>query len=131
MDLRAAHRRPDAGRARDELAELVAIRSVADPRQFPAEECERAARWVLEKFAELGFTDARLEETADGSSAVVGSRPGRDAGRADRAALRPLRRPAARWTTTPGALRRSSSPRSTAAGTAAAPPTARATSSCT
>ena len=28
---------------RDELAELVALRSVADPRQFPAEECERAA----------------------------------------------------------------------------------------
>ena len=56
---------------RDELAELVALRSVADPRQFPAEECERAARWVLEKFADLGFSDARLEETADGSMAVV------------------------------------------------------------
>ena len=42
-------------RARDELAELVALRSVADPRQYPAEECERAAQWVLEKFA-----DARL-----------------------------------------------------------------------
>jgi acetylornithine deacetylase/succinyl-diaminopimelate desuccinylase-like protein len=60
---------------RDELTELVALRSVADPRQFPAQECERAARWVLEKFADLGFSDARLEETADGSMAVVGSRP--------------------------------------------------------
>ena len=59
---------------RDELAELVALRSVADPRQFPAEECERAAQWVLEKFADLGFSDAHLEETADGSMAVVGSR---------------------------------------------------------
>jgi acetylornithine deacetylase/succinyl-diaminopimelate desuccinylase-like protein len=59
---------------RDELAELVAIPSVADPRQYPAEECERAARWVLEKFADLGFSDAHLEETADGSMAVVGSR---------------------------------------------------------
>ena len=29
--------------ARDELAELVAMRSVADPRQFPPEECVRAA----------------------------------------------------------------------------------------
>jgi acetylornithine deacetylase/succinyl-diaminopimelate desuccinylase-like protein len=61
--------------ARDELAELVAIKSVADPRQFPAEECERAATWVLDKFKELGFSDATLRETADGSRAVVGSRP--------------------------------------------------------
>ena len=59
---------------RDELTELVALRSVADPRQFPPEECERAAQWVLEKFADLGFSDAHLEETADGSMAVVGSR---------------------------------------------------------
>ena len=60
---------------RDELTELVALRSVADPRQFPAEECERTAQWVLEKFADIGFSDAHLEETADGSKAVVGSRP--------------------------------------------------------
>ena len=59
---------------RDELTELVALRSVADPRQFPAEECERAAQWVLERFADLGFSDVHLEETADGSMAVVGSR---------------------------------------------------------
>lgn len=62
-------------RAREELAELVAIRSVADPRQFPREECERAAQWVLDQFAGVGFDDARLVETADGSMAVVGSRP--------------------------------------------------------
>ena len=60
--------------ARDELAELVALRSVADPRQYPAEECERTAQWVLERFADIGFSDARLEETTDGSMAVVGSR---------------------------------------------------------
>jgi cysteinylglycine-S-conjugate dipeptidase len=74
MDLRArvASLMP---RAQKELAELVAIRSVADPRQYPAEECERAARWVHGKFTELGFADARLAETADGSLAVVGSRP--------------------------------------------------------
>jgi acetylornithine deacetylase/succinyl-diaminopimelate desuccinylase-like protein len=60
--------------ARAELAELVAMRSVADPRQFPPEQCERAAGWVLGKFAELGFQDARLQPTADGSTAVVGSR---------------------------------------------------------
>ena len=61
--------------AREELEELVAIRSVADPRQFPPEECAAAAQWVLSKFSELGFSDVRLAETADGSQAVVGSRP--------------------------------------------------------
>ena len=62
-------------RARDELAELVAMRSVADARLFPREECERAAKWVLDAFAEVGFTDARLAPTADDSLAVLGSRP--------------------------------------------------------
>jgi cysteinylglycine-S-conjugate dipeptidase len=62
--------------ARTELAELVAIKSVADPRQYPPAECARAAQWVHDKFAELGFTDMRLAETADGSTAVYGHRPG-------------------------------------------------------
>ncbi|WP_027345210.1 dipeptidase [Hamadaea tsunoensis] len=60
--------------ARTDLAELVAMKSVADPRQFPPEECARAAQWTLDAFAELGFTDARLVETADGSKAVYGTR---------------------------------------------------------
>ena len=60
--------------AREELSEIVAIRSVADPRQFSPEECLRAATWVADRFAGVGFDDIRLEETADGSSAVVGSR---------------------------------------------------------
>jgi acetylornithine deacetylase/succinyl-diaminopimelate desuccinylase-like protein len=61
--------------AKDELAGFVALRSVADPRQFPAEECVLAAEWVRDRFAALGFADARLEVTPDGSNAVVGSRP--------------------------------------------------------
>jgi len=65
-------------RVRSELAELVAIRSVADPRQFPPEECARAAEWVRDTFAEAGFSDARLAEMADGSQAVLGTRPGPD-----------------------------------------------------
>ncbi|SDM06555.1 dipeptidase [Arthrobacter sp. ok362] len=64
--------------ARGELAEFVAIRSVADPRQFPPEECAKAAQWVLDKFAGLGFSDAHLERTPDGSDAVIGSRSGSD-----------------------------------------------------
>jgi len=66
------------GQVRPELAELVALRSVADPRQFPPEECARAARWVLDAFAGAGFSDARLAEMADGSQAVLGTRPGPD-----------------------------------------------------
>ena len=62
------------GRVRPELAELVDIRSVADPRQFPPEECARAAQWVVDAFAGVGFADARLAEMADGSQAVLGSR---------------------------------------------------------
>jgi acetylornithine deacetylase/succinyl-diaminopimelate desuccinylase-like protein len=59
---------------RDELAELVAIPSVADAAQYPPEECARAAEWVRGRFADLGFADARLTGTADGSLAVLGSR---------------------------------------------------------
>ncbi len=61
-------------RVREELATLVAIPSVADARQYPPEECARAAQWVLDAFAAEGFTDAHLERTADGSDAVVASR---------------------------------------------------------
>ncbi len=61
--------------AREELSELVAIPSVADPRLFPPSECTRAARWVADRFAGVGFYDVDLLETPDGSAAVVGSRP--------------------------------------------------------
>jgi len=66
------------GQARTELAELVAIKSVADVRQFPRQECVRAAEWVRDRFADVGFGDLRLAETADGSLAVYGARPGQD-----------------------------------------------------
>ena len=42
-DLRAAVKNL-MGRAKDDLAELVAFRSVADPKQFPPEECTKAAQ---------------------------------------------------------------------------------------
>ncbi|MEU8920879.1 dipeptidase [Kitasatospora sp. NPDC048545] len=62
-------------RARADLAELVAIPSVADPRQYPPEHCLRAAAWVAAAFAETGLRDVHLEETPDGSHAVIGHRP--------------------------------------------------------
>jgi len=60
--------------ARSDLAELVSMRSVADPRQYPVEECDRAAHWVRDAFAAVGFTDLRLAETSDGSRALYGER---------------------------------------------------------
>ncbi|WP_158372678.1 dipeptidase [Cellulosimicrobium cellulans] len=79
MDLseRVAEQMP---RVRTELAELVAIPSVADPRQFPPEACAQAAAWVADAFREVGFADVALHRTADGSDAVVGSRPAADPG---------------------------------------------------
>ncbi|WP_009476804.1 dipeptidase [Rhodococcus sp. JVH1] len=61
--------------ARDELAELVAMRSVADPRQFSPEECVRAAEWVRDAFLGAGIGQVELLETSDGSHAVVGHQP--------------------------------------------------------
>lgn len=63
-------------RAKEELTELVAMKSVADARQFPPEECHRTAEWVRDRFAEQGFVNMRLAETSDGSRAVYGERPG-------------------------------------------------------
>jgi acetylornithine deacetylase/succinyl-diaminopimelate desuccinylase-like protein len=62
-------------RARQDLAELVAFRSVADPAEFPPEECDRAAGWLLDALAGVGLTDVSAHETADGSKAVIGHRP--------------------------------------------------------
>ena len=62
-------------RAREDLAHLVAIPSVADPRQFPPERCVEAAEWVRDSFADAGLADARLLDMPDGHPAVFGSRP--------------------------------------------------------
>jgi cysteinylglycine-S-conjugate dipeptidase len=61
---------------REDLARLVAIPSVADERQYPREECERAAALTLELFAGAGIADARLLESPDGYPAVFGHAPG-------------------------------------------------------
>ncbi|MGW3184739.1 M20/M25/M40 family metallo-hydrolase [Kitasatospora sp. NPDC001119] len=63
-------------RARTDLAELVAFPSVADPRQFPVEKCEKAARWVADAFAAEGLTGIRLLDTPDGTQSVYGELPG-------------------------------------------------------
>jgi acetylornithine deacetylase/succinyl-diaminopimelate desuccinylase-like protein len=64
------------GRAKDDLAELVSFRSVADAKQYPPEECEKAARWVVDAFTDVGLQDVTMSPTSDGSMAVHGHAPG-------------------------------------------------------
>src|SRR5258705_5294638 len=63
-------------RAREDLAELVSFRSVADPRQFPASESEKAARWITRALLEEGFVDVAAVDTPDGTQSVYGLLPG-------------------------------------------------------
>ncbi|MEV0261857.1 dipeptidase [Streptomyces sp. NPDC050617] len=63
-------------RAKAELAELVAFKSVADPDQFPRSECEAAANWVAEALRTEGFQDVALLDTPDGTQSVYGFLPG-------------------------------------------------------
>src|SRR5271165_3074679 len=66
------------GQAHEDLAALVACQSVADPRQFPASECAKAAQLVIEKFSKAGLQEVRLEETPDGHPSVYGHIPAPD-----------------------------------------------------
>ena len=61
--------------AHTDLAALVACQSVADPRQFPASECLKAAQLVIDMFTEAGLRDTRLEPTPDGHPSVFGHIP--------------------------------------------------------
>ncbi|EST37086.1 beta-Ala-His dipeptidase [Streptomycetaceae bacterium MP113-05] len=63
-------------RAREELAELVAFQSVADPDLFPRSECEAAAGWVADALRAEGFADVALLDTPDGTQSVYGHLPG-------------------------------------------------------
>lgn len=62
-------------RVKDDLAALVAFQSVADAKQYPPEECELAARWVLDAFAQAGLRNMAMSPTPDGSMAVHGHAP--------------------------------------------------------
>ncbi|KOG39812.1 dipeptidase [Streptomyces resistomycificus] len=63
-------------RARVELTELVAFKSVADFDQFPKSESEGAARWVADALTAEGFQDVALLDTPDGTQSVYGYLPG-------------------------------------------------------
>ncbi|MGW2047204.1 M20/M25/M40 family metallo-hydrolase [Streptomyces sp. NPDC001858] len=63
-------------RARAELTELVAFKSVADFDQFPRSESEAAANWVADALRAEGFQDVALLDTPDGTQSVYGYLPG-------------------------------------------------------
>jgi acetylornithine deacetylase/succinyl-diaminopimelate desuccinylase-like protein len=68
----------DAGMpsARDDLARLVAIRSVANPAIEPQSECVAAAELVGGLFTQAGVDGIQAHPTPDGSLAVVGRTAG-------------------------------------------------------
>lgn len=61
--------------ARQDLAALVSLRSVADPRQFPASECVKTAELVRDLLSAAGFADARLLPAGDDPPVVYAHRP--------------------------------------------------------
>ncbi|MDR6975199.1 acetylornithine deacetylase/succinyl-diaminopimelate desuccinylase-like protein [Streptomyces sp. 3330] len=63
-------------RARAELTELVAFKSVADFDQFPKSESEGAANWIADALRAEGFQDVALLDTPDGTQSVYGCLPG-------------------------------------------------------
>ena len=91
-------------RAKADLAELVAFRRSPTPKQYPPEECDKAAQWVVDAFTEVGLQDVAASPTPDGSKAVHGHAPG-PAGHADRAALLATTTCSRRSARTPGRAR--------------------------
>ncbi|MFJ9720954.1 dipeptidase [Streptomyces sp. NPDC101213] len=63
-------------RAKAELTELVAFKSVADFDQFPRSESEAAANWIVAALRAEGFQDVALLDTPDGTQSVYGLLPG-------------------------------------------------------
>ncbi|MDX2553009.1 dipeptidase [Streptomyces stelliscabiei] len=63
-------------RAKEELTELVAFKSVADFDQYPRGESEGAANWVADALRAEGFQDVALLDTPDGTQSVYGHLPG-------------------------------------------------------
>ena len=66
------------GRAREDLSELVAFRSVATDEPGQREQCAQAASWVADAFTSIGFKEVAASATPDGSAAVHGVYPGPD-----------------------------------------------------
>ncbi|MFE0368148.1 dipeptidase [Streptomyces tendae] len=68
-------------RAKEELAALVAFKSVADFDQFPRSESVGAANWIAAALRAEGFQDVDLLDTPDGTQSVYGYLPGPEGAR--------------------------------------------------
>ena len=62
--------------ARDDLARMVAFRSVYDPRQPPPDDCDRMVDCTVDLFSTVGARDVAAYVTPDGSKVVCGHIPG-------------------------------------------------------
>src|SRR6188472_1670421 len=86
-------------RARRDLEQMVAFRSVHDAAQFPPAECAGMVDWLLAAFTEGGLQDVRGYDTPDGSVAVCGHPAPRPCCCISTTTCSP------RWTTRPGPRR--------------------------
>ncbi|KUO07826.1 dipeptidase [Streptomyces sp. DSM 15324] len=68
-------------RAKAELTELVAFKSVADFDQFPRSESEAAASWITAALEAEGFKDVAVLDTPDGTQSVYGRLAGPEGAR--------------------------------------------------
>lgn len=93
-------------RAKEELTELVAFRSVADFDQFPRSESEGAARWVADALRAEGFQDVALLDTPTAPSPSTATCRGPRARRPSSSTRTTTY--SRRWTRPPGCHRRSS-----------------------
>ncbi len=62
-------------RAHDDLRDLVALRSIADPNLDPADDCRKTADYLRSAFAGAGLADARLIEMSEGPPVLYANRP--------------------------------------------------------
>ena len=62
--------------AKDDLSAMVSFKSVRDAAQFPPDECDKMVDFLVEAFTGVGLQDVQPYETADGSKAVSGHKPG-------------------------------------------------------
>ena len=62
--------------AKQDLARMVAYKSVYDPRAPPPEDCDKMVDLAVDLFAGVGLQEVRAYETSDGSKAVCGHAAG-------------------------------------------------------
>ena len=62
--------------AKQDLARMVAYKSVYDPSAPPPEDCDKMVDLTIDLFTGVGLQEVRAYETSDGSKAVCGHAAG-------------------------------------------------------